>query len=71
MVFRDSPETTKIMFPGDDCEEATPVPIPNTAVKLLRADNTWGVALWEGRYRQDYFFQFCPDNPGFFFLSPN
>ena len=27
-------------FPGDHGEEATPVPIPNTVVKLLIADGT-------------------------------
>ena len=27
--------------------EATPVPIPNTAVKSHRADGTAGVAWWE------------------------
>ena len=26
---------------GVDCDEVPPVPIPNTVVKLLRADNTW------------------------------
>src|SRR5699024_3563635 len=29
---------------GSDCEEVTPVPIPNTAVKLFSADGSWGVA---------------------------
>lgn len=27
-------------FSGDDNEEATPVPIPNTAVKLICAEDT-------------------------------
>ena len=26
---------------GADCGEGPPVPIPNTAVKLTRAENTW------------------------------
>ena len=39
--------TFVITFVGDDCVEATPVPIPNTAVKLYRADGTAGVARWE------------------------
>ena len=26
---------------GGDNEEATPVPIPNTAVKLFNADDSW------------------------------
>ena len=41
-------ETIKyvIKFPGDYSEEATPVPIPNTAVKLFSAD---GTAVFCGR----------------------
>ncbi len=39
----------KIHFPGDDGGEATPVPIPNTEVKLSSADSTWDVGPWEGR----------------------
>ena len=27
---------------GGDSEEDTPVPIPNTEVKLLSADSSWG-----------------------------
>jgi hypothetical protein len=34
---------------GDDGEEDTPVPIPNTEVKLFSADGTWAVAPWESR----------------------
>ena len=34
-------------FVGDNCVEATPVPIPNTAVKLYSADGTAGAARWE------------------------
>ena len=30
-----------ILF-GDDGEEATPVPMPNTEVKLFSADGSWG-----------------------------
>ena len=29
---------------GDDGEEVTPVPIPNTEVKLFSADGSWGIA---------------------------
>ena len=36
-------------FPGDSGGEATPVPIPNTEVKLSRADGTAGATLWESR----------------------
>ena len=37
------------VFPGGNSEEATPVPIPNTEVKLSRADGTAGATLWESR----------------------
>ena len=29
--------------------EGPPVPIPNTVVKLTRAENTWRAAAWEDR----------------------
>ena len=28
---------------GDDGEEVTPVPMPNTEVKLFSADGSWGI----------------------------
>ena len=34
---------------GDNSEEVTPVPISNTVVKLLSADDTWWGAAWESR----------------------
>ena len=34
---------------GDDDMKVTPVPIPNTKVKLHGADGTAGEALWESR----------------------
>ena len=34
---------------GEYSEEVPPVPIPNTVVKLLSADDTWGVTPWEIR----------------------
>ena len=34
---------------GDYSEEVTPVPIPNTVVKLLSADDTWRVTSREIR----------------------
>ena len=37
---------------GGDCEEVTPVPIPNTEVKLLRADGTAWATVWESRCRR-------------------
>ena len=42
-------------FPGDHSVEATPVPIPNTEVKLYRADDTAGVTLWESRSLPGFF----------------
>ena len=30
-------------------DEGPPVPIPNTVVKLIRAENTWRAAAWEDR----------------------
>ena len=34
---------------GIDCDEGPPVPIPNTEVKLICADNTWRVTAREDR----------------------
>ena len=34
---------------GDYSGEVTPVPIPNTVVKLLCADDTWRVTAWESK----------------------
>jgi hypothetical protein len=34
---------------GDDGEEVTPVPIPNTEVKLFSADGSWGFSPCESR----------------------
>ena len=34
---------------GDYSEEVTPVPIPNTEVKLLCADDTWRATAWESK----------------------
>ena len=32
-----------------DCDEGPPVPIPNTEVKLMYADDTWRVTAWENK----------------------
>ena len=42
-------------FSGDFTERATPVPIPNTAVKPLRADDTAWATAWESRTSPDPF----------------
>ena len=34
---------------GVDYGEVPPVPIPNTEVKLVRAENTWRAAFWKDR----------------------
>ena len=34
---------------GVDDAEGPPVPIPNTVVKLFRAEDTWRVTAWENR----------------------
>ena len=39
---------------GDYAMKVTPVPIPNTTVKLHRADGTAGEALWESRTSPGY-----------------
>ena len=39
----------KVNFAGDYRVEATPVPIPNTEVKLYLADGTARVTGWESR----------------------
>ena len=39
----------KCISAGGYYEKATPVPIPNTAVKLLSADDTWVVTPRENR----------------------
>ena len=39
----------RMFFPGGYTGEVTPVPIPNTEVKLSRADGTAGATLWESR----------------------
>jgi hypothetical protein len=36
-----------LILSGDDGREVTPVPIPNTEVKLSSADGSWGNPLRE------------------------
>ena len=38
-----------LLISGDNSEEDTPVPIPNTEVKLSSAEDTWREAAWEIR----------------------
>ena len=39
---------------GDNSEKVTPVPIPNTEVKLLSADGSWGLTPVRVGRRQAY-----------------
>ena len=47
---------------GDEDEGGTPVPMPNTAVKPLDAENTWAKAL--GRYGVANFYIFLVSSVG-------
>ena len=47
--------------------EATPVPIPNTEVKLNGADNTWLATAWEDRLLPVYIKPFTLNVEGFLF----
>lgn len=40
---------------GGKYKEATPVPIPNTEVKLFSADDTWTETSWENRSLPDLY----------------
>ena len=44
-----------IKFSGEDVIEVTPVPIPNTEVKLEEADNSWGLPPVKIGVRQIFF----------------
>ena len=58
LVFREyalNSIAVKAAMSSDNAEEATPVPIPNTEVKLSRADGTAGASLWESRTLPGFF----------------
>ena len=49
---------------SDDGKEVTPVPIPNTEVKLFCADGSWGFPpVRVGRRWAIFFFYFVPRFP--------
>ena len=50
-----STATKLYIMSGDYSSEVTPVPIPNTEVKLTCADGTAGY-LWESRSSPDFFY---------------
>ncbi len=54
---------------GDDSEEVTPVPIPNTAVKLFSADGSWGVPPVRVGRRQAIIFVFFLSNREYYFYK--
>jgi hypothetical protein len=44
-------------FFGGDSEDATPVPIPNTEVKIFSADGTAWATKWESRTPPKIFYK--------------
>ena len=46
---------SNIIFFGGNSEEETPVPIPNTEVKLFSADGTAWATAWESRSPPEFF----------------
>ena len=42
-------EYNSLRFSGDNDNEDTPVPIPNTEVKLINAENTCELPCWEDK----------------------
>ena len=51
---RDSPLSSSLA--GDNSEEATPDPIPNSEVKLFSVDGTAWVTVWESRTSPRFYF---------------
>jgi hypothetical protein len=49
LIISALPPLHPFRFVRDDSEEALPDPIPNSEVKLLRADGTAGDTRWESR----------------------
>ena len=54
---RRKPQAAHIEFPGGHRRGVTPVPIPNTEVKLSTADGTACVSAWESRSLPGLFLQ--------------
>ena len=52
---------------GDYGKEVTPVPIPNTEVKLFSADGTAWESVWESRTLPELFIKPLDSSRGFFF----
>ena len=49
MMARQGTQRARREESGDNSGEDTPVSIPNTAVKLPCADDTWRAAAWESK----------------------
>ncbi len=41
--------SSAVLLTGAYYGEVPPVPIPNTVVKLIRAEDTWRVTAWKNR----------------------
>ena len=48
-LFNFEVASSNLQITGIDSDEVTPVPIPNTEVKLISVDNTWLATAWEDR----------------------
>ena len=68
-VLKAKHEIRNIQFFGGDSEEETPVPIPNTEVKLFSADGTAREAVWESRTPPNLFNPESDPDSGFFFAE--
>lgn len=55
-------------FFGGDSKEVTPVPIPNTEVKLFSADGTPWETAWESRTPPEYIIKKAHRQPRWAFL---
>ena len=55
---------------GGDSEGATPLPIPNRAVKPLSADGTWASRPWESR-SPPFFTKGRPEGGPYFVVGPS
>ena len=54
----------KVINAGDNNEEEIPVPMPNTEVKLLSAEDTYELPCWENRKLPVLFFIFLLSSVG-------
>ncbi len=66
LVLKEHP--SKFHMSGNDGEEATPVPIPNTEVKLFSADGSWGLSPCESRTLPGKDKKVQCDDAGLFFV---